>query len=199
MNKMETTPDEISYKIIELCNMIVPDSSPIYVSVCEDRTASMNECFPNVDKIVILKGGRRVNGWCIWKFANILIEAEAHAVWKDESGNLIDITPHNGGEKQILFLPDNNLVYEGKNIDNVRMPLTNSHLVKEYISLNEELFAIVASYKPHEMVDVEDLPKQYFVICDRLHELGILFHTKVERNDKCPCGSGLKYKKCCGK
>lgn len=24
-------------------------------------------------------------------------------------------------------------------------------------------------------------------------------HSKVGRNDKCPCGSGLKYKKCCGK
>jgi SEC-C motif-containing protein len=22
---------------------------------------------------------------------------------------------------------------------------------------------------------------------------------KVGRNDPCPCGSGLKYKKCCGK
>jgi len=22
---------------------------------------------------------------------------------------------------------------------------------------------------------------------------------KIGRNDKCPCGSGLKYKKCCGK
>ncbi|MBI4829593.1 MAG: SEC-C domain-containing protein [Nitrospinae bacterium] len=22
--------------------------------------------------------------------------------------------------------------------------------------------------------------------------------AKVERNDPCPCGSGLKYKKCCG-
>jgi len=23
--------------------------------------------------------------------------------------------------------------------------------------------------------------------------------TKIGRNDPCPCGSGLKYKKCCGK
>lgn len=22
---------------------------------------------------------------------------------------------------------------------------------------------------------------------------------KIQRNDSCPCGSGLKYKKCCGK
>ena len=24
-------------------------------------------------------------------------------------------------------------------------------------------------------------------------------HAKVGRNDPCPCGSGLKYKKCCGR
>ncbi|WP_413466092.1 SEC-C metal-binding domain-containing protein [Niallia circulans] len=27
----------------------------------------------------------------------------------------------------------------------------------------------------------------------------IVFETKVGRNDPCPCGSGEKYKKCCGK
>jgi uncharacterized protein YecA (UPF0149 family) len=26
-----------------------------------------------------------------------------------------------------------------------------------------------------------------------------LEHPKVGRNDPCPCGSGKKYKKCCGK
>ena len=27
---------------------------------------------------------------------------------------------------------------------------------------------------------------------------GHLFNTKIERNEPCPCGSGKKYKKCCG-
>ena len=27
---------------------------------------------------------------------------------------------------------------------------------------------------------------------------GNLFNTKIERNESCPCGSGKKYKKCCG-
>ena len=26
---------------------------------------------------------------------------------------------------------------------------------------------------------------------------GILFNSKVERNESCPCGSGKKFKKCC--
>jgi uncharacterized protein YecA (UPF0149 family) len=27
----------------------------------------------------------------------------------------------------------------------------------------------------------------------------INFGRKVQRNDFCPCGSGIKYKKCCGR
>jgi len=27
---------------------------------------------------------------------------------------------------------------------------------------------------------------------------GELFNAKIERNEPCPCGSGKKYKKCCG-
>ncbi len=31
-----------------------------------------------------------------------------------------------------------------------------------------------------------------------LYDEGTLFNTKIERNEACPCGSGKKYKKCCG-
>ncbi|WP_373071374.1 YchJ family protein [Sulfurimonas sp.] len=30
-----------------------------------------------------------------------------------------------------------------------------------------------------------------------LYDSGVLFNTKIERNETCPCGSGRKYKKCC--
>ena len=32
----------------------------------------------------------------------------------------------------------------------------------------------------------------------RLQSTGVQSHSKVGRNDPCPCGSGTKYKKCCG-
>lgn len=31
-----------------------------------------------------------------------------------------------------------------------------------------------------------------------LYDEGTLYTTKIERNEPCPCGSGKKYKKCCG-
>lgn len=30
------------------------------------------------------------------------------------------------------------------------------------------------------------------------YDEGILFKSKIERNEPCPCGSGKKFKKCCG-
>ncbi|MGB5966156.1 MAG: YchJ family protein [Sulfurimonadaceae bacterium] len=31
------------------------------------------------------------------------------------------------------------------------------------------------------------------------YDEGTLYNTKIERNEVCPCGSGKKYKKCCGR
>lgn len=36
-------------------------------------------------------------------------------------------------------------------------------------------------------------------IAHRYREDNIVHSTKIGRNDPCPCGSGKKYKKCCGK
>lgn len=198
MQGAESTPDKITEDILKLCRQI-NNNRPIYVQVVPEVGAEINECFVNVEKIVKQKGGAIVNGWALWKMANILVEAEAHSVWKNEDGDLVDITPHLQHERQILFLPDDKMKYKGENIGNIRMALTESPLVKEYIDLNEEAFNILRKYKPHEKIHLKDLPNRYFEIQDRLLELSILFKSKVGRNDKCPCGSGMKFKKCCGK
>jgi uncharacterized protein len=44
---------------------------------------------------------------------------------------------------------------------------------------------------------------RYFRRCEKVsegrHELESLFtNVKIGRNDPCPCGSGKKYKRCCG-
>lgn len=195
---METTPKEITKQVMTLCNKI-NGKKPLYIAVVPQKDAIINECFANVQNIINSNGGKMINGWAIWQMANILVEAEAHAVWKNKDGIVIDITPHINNEKQILFLPDEGVVYEEKNIDNIRIPLTDSPLVKEYIRLSEEKVEILSRYKPHEQIDIYGLPERYFDIEQRIMELSIQFHTKVERNDKCPCGSGIKYKKCCGK
>ena len=32
-----------------------------------------------------------------------------------------------------------------------------------------------------------------------VYDTGHFFETKISRNESCPCGSGKKYKRCCGK
>lgn len=44
-----------------------------------------------------------------------------HAIWKNPNGELIDITPHDDGETNIFFLPDDNVTYEGMRIPAHRM------------------------------------------------------------------------------
>lgn len=100
--------------------------------------ATYNNCFPNVDAIVKANGGTHILGWAIWKWRNILIEAEAHAIWLSPEGKKIDITPHVGLEKKNLFLQDDSLHYDGNIIPSIRQALTESKLVSDYIKMAEE-------------------------------------------------------------
>ena len=196
---MERTPVEITEKIVELCDSIVKNRQPIFVSVDPKEGCIENYCFPNVQKIVNLYGGEAINGWIIWQWDNILVEAEAHCIWKDNNNIFIDITQHTPVESKILFLPDDSIKYEGNQINNIYLALSDSLLVKEYIELLNEVFAL---QKPHPLGKAVVFPQdigRYNQIKTRLAELEQLFSKKVGRNEQCPCGSGFKYKWCCGK
>jgi hypothetical protein len=45
--------------------------------------------------------------------------------------------------------------------------------------------------------NLELLSKTFWI--GRKPEKILNFGKKIDRNEKCPCGSGLKYKHCCGK
>ena len=44
----------------------------------------------------------------VWE-SDIMIEGEAHCLYKDQSGNVFDITPRVSGEEKILFIEDSRL------------------------------------------------------------------------------------------
>ena len=198
MNR-ETTPARITDKIIELCNMIVPGETPQYVPVKPQEWSRAMECFPNVEQMVREHGGQQVNGRAIWQWANILVEAEAHAVWKSPEGQLVDITPHDNGEKQILFLCDESMIYSGEQIGNIRLALTGSPLAAELIELSEKTEEIMSEYKPGTKIPVTELQRKIAPLASRRQKLIMQLNRKAERNEPCPCMSGLKYKKCCGR
>lgn len=187
----ETTPSQITAAITELCESITLLSKPEYISVHPESWARSSECFLNVNQMINRHQGKCINGWVVWQWANILIEAEAHAVWQSPHGDLIDITPHNYNESQILFLADETVRYTGTRIRSRRQALTNSPLVAEYIRLYTYRDELTCS-TPETLYF---LPKD---MVDRMKEINTLLHQKAQRNDPRPCGSGLKYKKCCG-
>lgn len=190
--KRETTPVRVTDKVMELCSGIVSDVVPAYVPVAAQEWSLPSECFPNVQKMVRENGGQQVNGWAIWQWANVLVEAEAHSVWQSPKGRLVDITPHDNGETDILFLADPDMVYDNNTIASVRSALTSSPLVAELIQLMDERDRIMCA-TPGRMCKI---PKNLLI---RIMQIQMVLQMEVGRNDPCPCQSGFKYKKCCGR
>lgn len=186
-----TTPRVITPEIRDLCRSI-SEHEPVFVAVNVDPGSLINECFHNVDTYIEKHGGQRVLGRSIWQRANVLIEAEAHAIWKSPTGEMFDITPHTNNETSILFLVDHQMTYSGNCIPNIRKALTSSPLVAEFIGLFSERDRI-ASESP---LNTFSLPT-YMV--RRMIEIEQIFNQRVGRNDPCPCQSGIKHKRCCGK
>jgi Uncharacterized protein conserved in bacteria len=64
---------------------------------------------------------------------------------------------------------------------------------------------VLKGHTPNELFNAEKkylkpLPAESFKIGQSDSKvIGLATHAKVGRNDPCPCGSGKKYKKCCGK
>lgn len=188
----EITPVRVTQLIVDFCTSITSDSSPEYIDVCPAPLALPNECFNNVRRIIKQYGGSMCLGWAIWQRGNMLLDAEAHAIWNAPNGELIDITPHSYNEKRILFLVDSSLCYQGTTIPSHRQALTNSPLVAELIQLCKER---------DQAMQTSTLENAYALSADwynRVRALEFRFAQKAGRNDPCPCGSGLKYKKCCG-
>ncbi len=104
----------------------------------------------------------------------------------------MDITPHDCRERGILFLRDDKVVYSGKPIGSIRQALTGSPLVAELIELLNERDRIMCASVARTYV----IPREMYL---RIMQIQEMLHKEVSRNDPCPCQSGLKYKKCCGR
>ena len=190
--RIETTPTIMTEMLCNLCRDLNPDVSPLWVSVVPESWALQNECFPNVKQKIDMDGGSYVNGWAIWQWANMLITAEAHSVWQSDDGVLLDITPHNYGEQTILFVPDDNVKFEGKIIPSKRAPMTNSPKIDRLIGLLNTW-----DYMLEQSGTSKTCALPRFLI-EEINGIKVDIKKKASRNDMCPCGSGLKYKKCCG-
>lgn len=98
-----------------------------------------------------------------------------------------------------MFLRDDAMVYSMEQIGNIRLVLTKSLLAAELIELSEKTEKIMGEYKLEMKMPVAKLQRKLLPLASRRQELMAQLNQKTERNEACPCMSGLKYKKCCGK
>ena len=77
----ETTPIKITQAIMDMCASITSSSTPVFVTVQPKPWALPHECFNNVQQMIRQNSGTMISGWAIWQWGNILLDAEAHAIW----------------------------------------------------------------------------------------------------------------------
>lgn len=175
--------------------------APEFIPLIPEPYAKKEQCFVNVEKKVKLDGGSSHYGWAIFQ-ADIFCEGERHAVWKSPEGNLVDITPREPSMDQILFITDNNLVYRGQLIDNVRINTTSNGLVDDYILLLESIEKLF-TYGTRKNEDEINLPQEVLLFQHILSEASIALMEYMSLGGStetfCLCGEELRYKECHGR
>lgn len=103
---------------------------------------SDSDCFPWIEEHAKTNGGMPVLGWAIWEYPKAFIEAEFHSVWQSPDGMLHDLVPRHQPPIRILFVRDPRRRYSGRQVDNIRKPLTNDKDVKELLLLHSRMFKL---------------------------------------------------------
>lgn len=194
------TPLQITPEIPALAGRLAPSSTPTFIQVLPHPHGFPNECFGTVELKVHESGGAVQHGWAIWEWPGVMIEAEFHAVWKSPDGFLNDVTPRVDSETHILFVADHVRVFEGKAIDNVRVPLREDPRIREFIGLAEKKYEILNRGERARQFGPIAIPKEEIapVLLRMVKLQAELSKPLAGRNDPCPCGSGRKFKKCHG-
>ena len=185
--------------LIKIIKLIKLEAEPIMVNVKPEEYSIVNECFPNVKKKIERDGGRQIIGWQVWK-TKIMIEAEFHAVWESQDGNLIDITPKQIPMSMITFLPDAQRNYEGQQVNNIRLNITDNLIVDDFIGMAKVEFDFLNKGDrkfQHKVALNESEQQEYNIIRICKDNLELMVFRDQSRRSVCFCGSGNFYEDCC--
>lgn len=139
-------PSQIDDATRAFCATISTET-PLYVPVQPAPHARVAYCFDNSVAQALEHGGSAAYGWAIWHWPGRWFEAEHHAVWRQPSGALLDVTPQAGDPPRILFLPDPDAVYDpGTFRANIMAPDAGNEFAREYIALVAKRGAITRTY-----------------------------------------------------
>ena len=183
-----------------LTHLQLPNDGVRFLDVKARGNAVQLECFENVRLTIEERGGRSVHGWLVWRWPRVFVEAEFHCVWQSEDGDLHDVTPRPDGDMRVLFVADPSRTYEGRSLDNVRIPLRDDKLVRDFIRLAEMRFELMNRGDravQHGLVSVP--AAEYEHIAQGMGFIEGMLCEGLTQHSRCACGSGLKYRKCHGK
>ncbi|HEU4325421.1 MAG TPA: SEC-C metal-binding domain-containing protein, partial [Roseiflexaceae bacterium] len=159
------------------------------------------DCFNNVLAKVKSDGGNIQYGWIIWEWPNLFLEAEFHAVWITPDGNYMDITPRQINIPQILFLPDDENIYSGNQVESKFHRLSEKREVKIYIDLMRERFNILnkEKYKNKRKIILDQIDEMLYqnVTTSINATARAMLKIRVAPEEECPCQSGTLYRECC--
>lgn len=195
-----TTPKTIHDDVYRLREKIGITTEPVFVPVDPCTGGKLSDCFADVERKIRRDGGSVQHGWTVWESQGTLIEGEFHAVWRSPDGSLLDVTPKADGERRILFIPDADRVFQNENVDNIRLALTDDPAVHRMISMNEEMSILRRKYNVG--TGESKIPMREVLAIQRKYSEAtqppVHYVSSVGRNDRCPCGSGKKFKRCHG-
>lgn len=193
----------INNNVSKISKALKAEYDPIYVDVIPEPQTKESDCFRIVPNKIRESGGKAIFGWTIWEH-KYFIEAECHTVWEDNEGNLLDITPKQNNSQRILFIEDDNIKYDGKQIPNLRINISKNTLVDDLISTCDYFFFLRNKGKRALVYDLKSI-----LTYEELREIKkisilkemilALLENDGNRNSLCLCNRGKKFKNCCGK
>jgi len=197
------TPSIEDTDVKRLLNIVDATHEPVYLKVSPEPGAQTKDCFIAVQEKAKRDGGRMIMGWQVWKGKH-LIEAECHAVWEDENEELHDITPKEFPVYKILFIEDEKLVYEDKQIDNIRLNISNNELADDLILVCKAIYRFdnkgerETLYDLSRVLNKEQLRhREYLIMLKEF--INAILSKNGRRRSFCPCTSGFKFSECHGK
>jgi hypothetical protein len=186
------------HKIFSITKKINSEYEHEIIPVIIEPYAKIHNCFPNVDEKVKKDKGKAHYGWAIYQ-SDILCEAERHAVWENPEGDLIDITPQEPNVDTIMFVSDNNFIYTGQLVDNIRVNITNNPVVDDFIYIcenTEKLYTYGHRINNEQMI----IPEPAMNLISTYQQMKIAYLEYIRGggnlNKPCICGSTKSYKEC---
>lgn len=194
-------PLEVNEHIEKLLDLIDSEFDPEIIPVRNEPNAKLHNCYLNVDEKVKRDGGKVHYGWAIFQ-SKIICEAERHAIWESPNGEFIDITPREFKFEEIMFVFDNDFIYTGQLIDNIRVNVTTNTTIDDFIKLCETLEKF---YTYGVRIDDEQMivPEPAMTFIKQYENLKLQFQLFLAQGgapeSHCLCGEKIKYKNCHGK